>query len=221
MGDPYLRCINNVPTIPGYPPYNVTIYVDGKPIVDLKYKQVSDYIPIDGSNKRYKIGLKSLNPSIIPLYKVKLTNGSHFTMIVTGSVKDESTIKSHIYPDTLECVHSDYSNIRIIHSAYNVPPLDCYIGNKIIPNIDFTEHGNPQYLNIRSTTLSILAKQYNTHIQLIAPIMLNTYSSNVYTLLVTGTLEDEVTFIILTDTEGLCTPQIHSQTSTSTEDSIN
>lgn len=178
-----LRCLNNVATIPNYPPYNVTIYIDNIPLVTLQYKEVSPYMNIDNLSHTININMNNSFEFVSQL-------GSYFTLIVTGDVRDERTIQSSIYNDNLN--YSD-SYIRLIHSAYNIPELICYIDthSKILQFEQESEY-------MKHAPGPVICSASNNDTQIINPNTLNIIPKMTYTLVVSGTKENAM-YLILYD----------------------
>jgi hypothetical protein len=190
---------------------DVDIWIDDKPLLtSVPYKTVSGFMkfPIGYHNvKVYVAGSDMKTSDPLVNNDIQLTEGM-FTAVVTGDVKDLSTIEIVLLIDNSPMPAAGKAHIRFFHGAAAVPGVDLYAGmSKILSNVKYTE--SSEYIPVTGgKDISISVTAAGDLNPVLGPAVFNFESGSITTIIASGRLDDKmnpITALISKENKTMCT----------------
>lgn len=195
-----IRVVHNVANGP-----DVDVFVNDNAVEkNVPYKKVTSYLITKHGNIKIKVNVSNTDKTVA-FGHFNGMESTHYTLIISGNIKDLSSIVIHMNKDSNECSYASTSKLRFIHSAATVPAVDLYGNNKILSkNINYGESGNPEFYILNSGNNSLSVKAHGSNVTALGPLTVSLRDGGVYTIIATGIISDKnspLSAIVIDDTD--------------------
>ena len=168
------------------------------------YKSISDYIELTSGIHDLSIKIAQSDECVTG-GEITFIPDRTYTLIIHGSMLNVVPL---LIEDDLRCPLPDKANIRFIHAAANIHPIDLYSGSsKIFTNISYGKLGTPIYLSIQPGSSELYITPSGSLQIILGPINLRFVEGGIYTIILSGIIGNPntpLTALVSEDTKGSC-----------------